>query len=133
MATISKNIAAAAVLVETANYGGSAVVIAADGEYDYTSDVNLETLGQEGSHVLIEFTGSNDKDDLIVDVFASLDGTTYDTIPYASYVLKNKGTRQAASIVVKDVLHFRLGLKSSSTNTTFEYQVTHQAWNLDNS
>jgi len=133
MATIKKVFATVAVLVETANYGGSAVVVAADGEYDYTSDVDLETNGYEGSHVTIEWMGSNTKDDLVVDVFASLDATTYDTEPFASYVFPNRIARQQASIVVKDVAHFRLGVKSSGTNTTFEYQISHQAWNRDNS
>jgi len=134
MATIRKNIAAAAVLHETADYGGSAAVLAADGAYDYTSDVDLETLGQEGTHVLVEFHGNNAQDDFIVDVFGSLDATTYDTEPIPQYhrTVKNKGKWQAISLIVKDLLHFRIGVKGFSTNTIFQYQITHQAWNLSN-
>ena len=129
MATVKRVFATVAVLLETALYGGSAVVIAADQDYDYTGDVDHETNGMYGSHVTIEFRGSNAKDDLIVDVFASLDGATYDTEPFQHHVIKNTGKAQQYSIVVKDVAHFRIGLKSSNTNTTFEYQVVYQSWN----
>ncbi len=135
MATISRSFAAAAVLHQTRDYGGSDVILAADAAYDNTSDIDLETLGQVGTQVLVEFTGSNNQDDLIVDVFGSLDGSVYDTEhhPLISIVVKNKGTRQAISILIADLLHFRLGLKSFATNTSFQYRITHQAWLLDNS
>jgi len=132
MATIKKVFATVATLVETAAYGGSAVVIAADQKYDYTGDIDHETGGYYGSHVTIEFRGSNDKDDLVLDVFASLDGSAYDTEPFKHQVIKNTGKPQQLSMIVKDVAHFRFGLKSSDTNTTFEYQITYQSWNQSN-
>jgi len=131
MATISRSAAAAAVLVETAAYGGAAAVISGQ-SYVNTSDVDLETSGYFGSHVFVEFQGNNVKDSLIVDVFASLDGSIYDTEPLQHHQLQSDGTPQAFSFVVLDVLHFRLGVKSSDTNTEFEYQITHQAWNQSN-
>ena len=129
MATVKRVFATVATLLETALYGGSAAVIAADQDYDYTGDVDLETDGMYGTHVTSEFRGSNAKDDLIVDVFASLDGATYDTEPIQHHIIKNTGKAQQYSIVVKDVAHFRIGLKGSDTNTTFEYQVVYQSWN----
>jgi len=132
MATIIKTWDAAVVLHQTVNYGGSAAVLAADGDYDYSSDVDLESAGNQGAQVLVEFTGNNDIDDLIVDVFASLDGTTYDTEPFISRTIKNKGKRQAISFLVEGLAHFRLGLRSFSTNTSFKYQITQQIWILTN-
>ena len=129
MATIKKVFATVAVLVETAVYGGSAAVIAADQEYDYTTAVDHETSGYYGSHVTIEFTGSNSTDSLIVDVFAALDGATYDSEPFMHREVKSTGKPQQFSLIVEDVAHFRLGLRSSDTNTTFEHQVTYQSWN----
>jgi len=130
MATIIKTWAAAVELAKTDAYGGAVADLAADQQYDYTDDVNLETAGQEGAHVTIAYRGSNASNDLIVGVFASLDGSTYDTEPFARLVLKNDGSPQQVSIVVKDVAHFRLGLKSSGTDTTFDYSITHQRWIL---
>ena len=134
MAVIKRAFAAAAVLHNTRDYGGSDAVLAADGAYDLTSDVDLESTGYAGSHVLIEFAGNNSQDDFIVDVFGSLDGATYDTEPHPLFcrIVKNRGTRQAISIIVTDLLHFRIGVKSFATNTSFQYRITHQAWNLSN-
>jgi hypothetical protein len=99
MATIIKTWAAAVVLMRTAVYGGSDAVVAADREYDYSGDVDLESAGQEGAHVLVEmklnFAATRGlgtpaiPDDLIVDVFASLDGSTYDSIPFKHYRIKS--------------------------------------------
>jgi len=132
MATIIKTWATSVSLALTAAYGGSVAVVAADQEYDYTGDVDLETAGQEGVQLQIAYRGSDRKDDLIVDVFGSLDASVYDTNPIAHLVLKNDGTPRAVSLVVKDLAHFRLGLKSSDTNTTFEYGIKHQRWLLTN-
>ncbi|MHC4435708.1 MAG: hypothetical protein ACYTBS_28180 [Planctomycetota bacterium] len=73
-------------------------------------------------------------DDLIVDVFASLDGSTYDSIPFKHYRIKSdvETDWQVFSIIVKDVAHFRLGLKTTGTTDTFDYRITHQRWILTN-
>jgi len=132
--TYKKNWAAAAELHATNAYGGTDADLAADQEYDYTGDIDLETAGQEGAQVLIEFQGSNQKDDLIVDVFAGLDGSIFDTEPFIRKILRNDGSPRAATIVIKDVAHARIGVKTSDTNTMFDYRITHQRWNLiDNS
>lgn len=132
MATIIKTWAAAVELVKTAAYGGSDAVVAADQDYDYTSNIDLETAGQEGVQITIAYRGSNAKDDLVVAVFPSLDGTAFDTEPRETHILKNDGTPRQSSFIVKDFANFRLGLKSSNTNTTFEYYITHQRWLLTN-
>ena len=144
MATIKKAWAAAVVLAETAKFGGSAVVVAADGKYDYTGDVDLETAGQEGAQLLIEtklnFAASRTAgapaapSDLIVDVFASLDATTYDTVPFMRRLLKARsdGDWQRFTLIVKDVAHFRIGLRVAGGADTYDYQITHQRWNLSN-
>ena len=132
MATIIKTWATAVVLAITDFYGGSVAGLAADQKYDYTADIDLETAGQEGAHVTIGFKGSNSTNDLVVDVFASLDGTTYDTEPFMHLLLSNDGSPRQQSIIVNDVAHFRLGLKSTGTDTTFDYSVTHQRWLLTN-
>lgn len=132
MATIIKTWAAAVELAKTDAYGGAVADLAADQKYDYTGDVDLETAGQQGAHVTIAYRGSNALDDLIIDVFASLDGSTYDTEPFERLRLMNDGSPRQRSIVVKDVAHFRIGLKTTGTNTTFDYSITHQRWILTN-
>lgn len=130
MATIIKTWAAAVELAKTNAYGGAVADLAADQKYDYTDDVDLETSGQFGAHVTIAYQGSDAKDDLIVDVFASLDGSAYDTEPFMHMRLKNDGSPRQQSILVKDVAHFKIGLKTTGTDTTFDYSITHQRWIL---
>ena len=121
-----KTWAAAVELHKTAAYGGTDAALAADQQYDYTADVDLETAGQNGAQVTIQYRGSTAADDLIVDVFASLDGTTFDTEPVLSKTLPNNGTPRIATLVIPGLAHFRIGVKSSGTGSTFEYEITHQ-------
>jgi len=133
MSTLSKKWTASVELAKTNFYGGTVADLAADQAYDYTSDVDLETNGYQGIHVTVEFKASGRKDKLHVDVFASLDGSAYDTIPFQSYVLDNDSKDEQFSFIVKDVAHFRIGLKTSDTNDTFDYRITYQTWNIDDS
>jgi hypothetical protein len=132
--------AAAAQLHASSAFGGTDAVLAADREYDYTADVDLETSGHRGAQVLLEAKlnfGANRglgatavPNDLVLDVFASLDGTTYDTVPLQSLTLKSRADQdaQTVSLVVKDVAHFRIGVKTTGTEDTFDYRLTHQRY-----
>ena len=145
MATLSKSWGTATELTVTPAFGGSDAVLEADQAYDYTSDVDLETSGYQGAQVLIEtklnFSSSRGRGAsavpgaIIVDVFASLDGSLYDTIPYASYTIEGRpdGDFRRLSFIVNDLAHFRIGLKTSDTNDTYDYRITYQAWYTDNS
>ncbi len=132
MANITKTWTASAELHQTDAYTGTDADLTADQQYDYTSDINLESNGYLGVQIQIQYHGSNVKDDLIVDVFASLDATLYDSEPIAQYVLKNDGSHRQSSFLVLDLAHVRLGLKTSDTNTTFDYQIDYQTWLLAN-
>ena len=144
MATLSKTWTAAVELAVTNAFGGSVADLAADQAYDYTDDVDLETNGYEGAQVLVEIRltygdrarkDPQTPDDVLVDVFASLDGSLYDTIPYKSEIVKSRrDTRtQRFTMVIEDLTHFRIGLKTNGTNDTFDYRITYQTWLIDNS
>lgn len=150
MATIIKTWAAAVVLVKTPAFGGSAAVLAADQAYDNTGDVDLETAGNQGCQVLVEtklnFSTSRSAGapatpgGVILDVFASLDATLYDTIPYKSFTVQGSpvtlinpdGDYQRFSFLVEGLAHFRIGLRTTGTEDTFDYRITHQLWILTN-
>jgi len=143
MATIIKTWTTAVELAATDAFGGSVADLAADQTYDYTDDVDLETNGYEGAQVLIEtmlnYADRERKDpqapdDVIVDVFASLDGDLYDTIPYKGFTVKSKrDTRtQRFTFLVEDLTHFRIGLRTTGTHDTFDYRITYQTWLLTN-
>ena len=127
--------ATAVVLHSTPAYGGTGAVLAADQQYDLTADVDLETAGQNGAQVLVEakrtFTpsiGGQPANGLIVDVFASLDGSVYDTRPFASHRIEMRDDIEQASFTVANLAHFRLGVKTTGTSGTFDYRITHQRY-----
>ena len=109
----------------------------------FSGDVDLETSGQEAAHCDLAYQGSLTLTDLVVSIYASLDGTNYDIGPSAgqnaisSFIapVNASTTAQRISFIVPDLLHFRVGLKSNSTVTTttsfasYSVTLTHQRWN----
>jgi hypothetical protein len=128
MATIKKNWVAVQDLYKTDGYGGSDVDI--DGTERFSSDVDLETDGHEGAHCHLKYDASGTTDDLEIAVYSSLDGTNYDDIAMTKFIAdNNSGAETEISFVVKDVAHFRAGLKRSGNTDIFEAHLTCQRWN----
>jgi hypothetical protein len=127
MATMSKSWATADDLYKTDAYGGTDADV--DGAERFSSDADLETNGYEGSHLHLRYDCSGTTDDLEVAVYASLDGTNYDDIPLFEFTTdNNSGAETELSFVVKDVAHFRVGMKCSGSTDTYDAKLTHQAW-----
>jgi hypothetical protein len=109
----------------------------------FSGDIDLETSGHAAAHCDLAYQGSLTLTDLIVSIYASLDGTNYDVGPtpganaISSFTapVNASTTAQRISFVVPDLLHFRVGLKSNSTVTTttsfasYSVTLTHQRWN----
>lgn len=131
MATIKRSYAALTMLKRTVLYGGVTNNVSGQ-TYVPTGDVDLETNGYFGAHVIVKFKGNNKQDKFVCDVFGSHDGSSYDTEPLQRHELQSDGTEQQFSFIILDVLHFRCAVKSSDTNTEFEYEITYQAWNQSN-
>lgn len=127
---IKKTWAGETVLAETDGYGGAVSDLAADQAYDYTSDINLETNGYEGAVVTLEYDSAGTTDNIIVSVFGSYDGSSnYDDTPIWSQECDaTSGADTQISFIVSDLSHFRIGVKTSGTTNTFDYQITYDAW-----
>ena len=132
MATIKKVWKGEAILAYTNAYGGAAADLAADEAWDFTPDVDLETDGYEGAIFTLEYDGSDATDAIIVGVFNSLDASDYDDLPIWDITCAiNGGVDTQISFKVEDLSHFRIGLKTSDTNTTFDYRLKYDAWRHD--
>jgi len=128
MATIKKSWAASQDLYKTNLYGGSDADV--DGTERFSTDVDLETDGYEGAHCHLMYDSSGTTDDLEVAVYASLDGTNYDDLSMFKFTAdKNSGAETEMSFIVKDVAHFRVGLKRSGSTDTYDVHLTCQRWN----
>ena len=130
MATISKSWKGEATLVSTNAYGGATADLAADSAYDYSGDVDLETLGYEGALVYLEHDSAGTTDNIVLGIFPSVDGTDHADNPIYEIEFDATGgaDTQEAPIVVKDLQHFRVGVKTTGTTDTFDYRIRWDAW-----
>lgn len=114
------------VQAETNGYGGAVADLAADQAYDYTSDIDLETNGYYGVWVTVEYDSSGTTDDIVISYFGSYDGTNFDDIELYSFTADNNGgaDTQVTFLLNPCPPHGRIGLKTTGTNDTFDYQIT---------
>jgi hypothetical protein len=95
----------------------------------WSGDVDLETNGYEGAHVIIDADfPASPTDDLIVQIHGSLDGTNYDDTPLTSLTISKATDPNQVSFIVKDVAHFKLYCKRSGTTDTITVTAKVQPW-----
>lgn len=117
----------------TNGYGGAQADLAADGAYDYGADIDLETNGYEGAIIYLEHDSSGTTDNIILGVFSSVDGTDFaDNSDWEIEFDATAGSdTQEPGIIIKDLSHFRLGVKTTGTTDTFDYRIRWDAWRWD--
>jgi len=101
---------------------------------EFSSDVDLETDGYEGSHVIVDVTwDASGTENVQVGFYGSLDGTNYDDEPFFAQELGvSAGNTVQYSFIIKDVLHFRVGFKHVDSESN-EATITakEQSWRWD--
>jgi hypothetical protein len=119
MATISKSFGS-----ETTILNAVAVTTGS-----WSDDVDLETNGYEGAHVIVDADfPASPTDNLIVEVRASLDGTNYDDTALFSFKVDKGTDPNQVSFVIKDVAHFKLYCKRDGSTDTITVTAKYQAW-----
>jgi hypothetical protein len=115
------------VLVETNGYGGAVADLANDSAYDYSGDIDLETNGYYGVWVFVERDSSGTTDDLVFSYFGSYDGTNFDTTPIWTMTLDDNGgaAAQDSFCFFPAPPHGRIGVKTTGTTDTYDYQITY--------
>lgn len=129
MATIKK---AWATQAQVLGSGGSGVTLSGTTE-QFSSDVDLETDGYEGAHVVVDIDyEATPADQIIISLYGSLDGTNWDDSPIWSMKGDNTVDPQQLSFVVKDLAHFRIGVvQDTGTDTSNTVAVYAQRWNFE--
>jgi len=95
----------------------------------WSDDVDLETNGYEGAHVIVDADfPASPTDNLIVEVRASLDGTNYDDTALFSFTIDKSTDPNQVSFIVKDVAHFKLYCKRSGSTDTITMTAKYQPW-----
>ena len=136
MATISKVWNNEATIVATNAYGGTDADLAADSEWDFSGDIDLEADGFEGALVYLAFTASGLTDNIVLGIFPSVDGATPNRATDGNPIIQIEytnggGDTQQPPVVVKDLQHFEVGVKTNGTTDTFDYKILWDAWRWD--
>jgi len=125
--TFSYTYASAVNLAKTNGYGGGTADLAADQAYDYTSDIDLATNGYYGIWIYLQYDGSGGTDSIIISYFGSPDGTNFDDIELWSVTCSINGgaDTQISFLCYPAPPHGRIGVKTSGTTNTFDYQIDY--------
>ena len=126
MATISKNWAAQSQIEGT----GDGYTTLSGTTEEYSADVDLETNGYEGAHVIVEINYDvSPTDEVKIKLYGSLDGTNYDDTPIWEMQGDKSTDPQQLSFVVKDLAHFRLGFQQTGSTDSHNVRAYVQCWN----
>jgi hypothetical protein len=101
---------------------------------EYSSDVDLETNGYEGAHVIVEIDyDSSPTDEVKIKLYGSLDGSNYDDTPIWEMQADKSVDPQQLSFIVKDLAHFRLGFQQTGSTDSHNVRAYVQCWNYQSS
>jgi hypothetical protein len=133
MATAKKVWKGEATLVATDGYSGVDDDLAADKAWDLSADVDLETDGYEGALVYLEHDSFGTTANIILGIFPSVDGTDVSDNPILEieFDATAGSNTQEYPVIVRDLQHFMVGVKTSGTTDTFDYRIRWDAWRWD--
>lgn len=95
----------------------------------FSSDVNLETNGYEGVHLIIEINyDASPTDEIIINLYGSLDGSNYDDTPIWSMRGDKLVDPQQISFIIKDLAHFRIGVRQTGSTNSHDVRAYQQSW-----
>ncbi|OHB77103.1 MAG: hypothetical protein A2Z25_11870 [Planctomycetes bacterium RBG_16_55_9] len=96
----------------------------------YSSDVDMETNGYEGAHVTVEINyDASPTNEVHIKLYGSLDGANYDDTPIWEIQGDKSIDPQQLSFLVKDLAHFRIGVKQTGSTDSHDVRAYVQCWN----
>ena len=126
MATNKKNWTSTSQVIGT----GDGYIALSGTTESFSSDVDLETNGYEGAHVFVEIDyDATPTDEVEISFYGSLDGFNYDDTPLWNVRGDKSVDPQQLSFIIKDVAHFRLGVKQTGTTDSHNVRAYYRAWN----
>ena len=126
MATISKNWASQSQIIGT----GEGYVTLSGTTESYSSDVDLETNGYEGAHVIVEIDyDSSPTNEVKIKLYGSLDGSNYDDTPIYQMQGDKSVDPQQLSFIVKDLAHFKIGVQQTGSTDSHNVRAYVKCWN----
>jgi len=126
MATIKRNWTSQSQIIGT----GDGYVTLSGMTESYSSDVNLETTGYEGAHVIVEIDyDATPTDEVKIKLYGSLDGSNYDDTPIWEIQGDKSVDPQQLSFVIRDLAHFKLGVQQTGSTNSHNVRAYVRCWN----
>ena len=95
----------------------------------YSSDIDLETDGYDGAHVVVEVNFDTTPTDYVdVALYASLDGTNYDDTSMWGQRIDKLTSPNQISFIVRDLAHARVGVKQTGSVNSHDVRMYVQKW-----
>lgn len=96
----------------------------------FSSDIDLETNGYEGAHLIVEIDyDASPTDEVKIKLYGSLDGSGYDDTPIWEMQGDKSIDPQQLSFVAKDLAHFRIGVQQIGSTDSHNVKAYVQCWN----
>ncbi len=126
MATLKKKWAAQSQIIGS---GDGYITLSGTTEI-FSSDVDLESEGYEGAHVIVEMNyDPGPTDEVKIKLYGSLDGIDYDDTPIWEMQGDHDVDPQQLSFIIKDLAHFRIGIQQTGAADSHDVRVYIQPWN----
>lgn len=98
----------------------------------YSSDIDLETTGRVGAHVIVEVNyDSTPTDEVKIKLYGSLNGSDYDDSPMWEMQGDRTVDPQQLSFIIKDVLHARIGIQQTGSTDTHDVRAYVQKYSYE--
>jgi hypothetical protein len=126
MATINKNWASQSQIIGS---GDGWVTLSGTTE-SFSSDVDLETNGFEGAHLIVEIDYDNSPTDQVkIKLYGSLNGSDYDDSPIWEMQGDKSIDPQQLSFIIRDLAHFRIGVQQTGSTDSHNVRAYIRCWN----
>src|SRR5512134_3166978 len=120
MATIKKSWASPSQIIGT----GDAYVTLSGTTESYSSDVDMETNGYDGAHVIVEINyDASATDEVKIKLYGSMDGSNYDDTPAWEMQGDKSVDPQQLSFIVKGLAHFRIGVQQTGSTDSHDVRA----------
>jgi hypothetical protein len=128
MVAISKNWTSQTQIIGT---GNGWVTLSGTTEI-FSFDVDLQTNGYEGAHLVVEVDyDASPTDEVKIRLYGSLDGSNYDDTPVWEMQGDKNTDPQQLSFIIKDLAHFRVGIQQTGSTDSHNVRAFVRAWNYE--
>jgi hypothetical protein len=93
---------------------------------------NVDITAHDGAHVIVEINyDSTPTDEVIINLYGSLDGSNYDDTPFCSLPGDKSVDPQQLSFIIDGVAHFRIGVVQDTGTDSHDVRAYERRWDYE--